>query len=602
MSPTGKGPLRIAIDDWLKDLDLRDFVWKPVKHSIEQLENEALEYYESLYARFPYKEVIPDLFKPNQIRNDLPRRPIQIIPILISIGMMLLGLIIGAFQPLQRIGAYKIDRLVKSGRPSPLESILMAWRLYGHNAKPTPALEDLGLSEDFINGYMALAQQKLTAFEYLTLKVRGKLSDQDFFQELSKLGYTTETINQLVKLADQIPGVSDITRMAVRDAWNIDTVTRFGYDEGFPPEFGEWLSKIGYNPDWANKYWRAHWELPGVQQAFEMFQRLRPGRTANAFTENDLDVYLKAADIPAYFRDRLTEIAYAPLTRVDIRRMFGVGTLNADQVYQAYRDIGYDDKNAKLLTDFTTRIEKAEEKGLTRGAMQDAYQSGLWNRQQTIDALKEIGYSDEDADFWLDLVDIALQKQVTDYRLSAIKTQYINGTLDDISVYPKINALNLPSERVTALLEVWTAERNARVNIPSRSELDDFYRRDIIDDSQYREYLKRDGYQSKEIELFVTRIDQIKAADTTAELANQQAEQERLDKASKATDYQKKVADINVQIAENNAAIADIKLSIHDMENPDDIQAAKSGIDYLKLQNAELNIAKAVARQELIKQ
>ena len=598
--PNGKGPLRIAIEDWLESFDISNFLWRGQKGIIEHLEDEALDYYESLYNRFDYKDVIPQLFKPATIRADRPKRPVQIVPILIGIGMMFVGLIIGTLQPAQRLGSYKVDKLLRSNRPTPEQIVLLLQR----TDTPDPVLLDYmaeyGFKADDIVRLRSLGENFLSAFQYEQLYRRGKLTIIERNFELQRLGYSPTQINNISNIVEQIPGVSDITSMAVREAWNDQVSQRFGYDENPPPEFGEWLTRQGLSADWAKRYWRAHWQLPGIQQAFEMFQRLRSGQTANVFSESDLADYLRAADIPVYFRDRLKEIAYSPLTRVDIRRMYGVGTLTADQVYQAYRDIGYNDKNAKLLTDFTTRIEKAEEKGLTRAAMQDAYRRGLWSRNDTIKALQEIGYSPEDADFWLDIVDNDFFQQIQDAKLTAIQYQYENGYLDDSTVYTKLGPLNLPSDRQVAILELWTARKQSKINLPSRSELDDFIRRGIIDETQYRDYLKKSGYPNPEIELFVRRIDDLVSQDRQLELADLQAQQEATAKAGKASAYQKAIADLNVKIAENKSAIADIKLALHDITDADTIASYKAGIDYLKSQNAELDLEKAKARQLLI--
>ena len=42
----------------------------------------------------------------------------------------------------------------------------------------------------------------------------------------------------------------------------------------------------------------------------------------------ELDMLLRAQDVMPFWRDRLTAIAYRPLTRVDVRRMYKQGVLN----------------------------------------------------------------------------------------------------------------------------------------------------------------------------------------------------------------------------------------------------------------------------------
>lgn len=600
--PTGKGPLRIVIEDFLTTFGFGNRVTGWLKYQLELWEQETLDAWQGWIDHFGIGSVIPDELKPGALKSRVSHQVellIALVPILISVVWEVVTTLT---EPIRVYVRRKFARLVPTGRPSVSEMVEMYARFPELKGKVTDWLLEEGLPGDVVGMLYSLNQHTVGVSEYLALYQRGEIDFHDFTTSLSRLGYDSNQAALIQKLGQKIPGVGDITSMAVRDAWNDEAANRFGYDEGLPAEFGSYLQKQGLSADWAKRFWRAHWQLPGIGNAFEMFQRLRPNRTSAPFSQDDLADYLKTADIPPFFRQRLLEIAYSPLTRVDIARMYKVGVLTAAEVYEQYRDIGYNEKNARLMTDFTTRDEKSGQQDLSRGAIQDAYKKGYWGRQQAHDALVSIGITAEDAEFWLGLVDIDIDNQIRDANLAAIQVQYENGQLDDVTVYNAINKLNLPSERVTAILTLWNARKQARVNIPSRSELDDFMRREIIDETAYRAYLAKDGYQPKEIELFVKRIDQLVTEDKNAELATQQTEQERLANANKATDYQRTVAGLNVQIAQNNSAIADIKLALHDETDPDVIDAGRSQIDYLKSQNAVLNVKKAEARQLLIGQ
>lgn len=598
--PTGKGPVRIAIEDFFDTFGFGKRVQGWVTSFIETLEDEGLNVYGDIVGHFDVSKYIPANLQPGSIRNMSRRAPVQIVPILAAIGGIVIGIFAGAMQPIARLVSYQVEKLAKSYRIDPMVLIAAKRRNAGLANDIKTQAEDLGVSDEAWNILDVASQQLLTPELLVIQKRRGHISDATFYQRMAELGITNIRASEYLQATEVIPGVQDLITIAVREGFNDAAAQRFGYDEEYPSDAGAWAEKQGLPAEWVKRYWRAHWQLPSPQQAFEMFQRLRPGRTSNVVDESDLALYLKTADFPAFWRERLKEIAYLPLTRVDVRRMFGVGVLTADEVYQAYRDLGYDDKNAKRLADFTVKIEKAEEKGLTRSAIQDGYQSGVWTRAQASEALNKIGYSAEESEFWLDLVDNAMQQKQINLMLDAIQAKYVSGLLDDQTVYTELGPLNLPSERVTALLELWNVQKYNRVSTPSRSDLDDFFRRGLIDEGQYATGLKRDGFDAASIDLYSRRITAIVAEDARLTAQDQQTEQERVQKAQFATDYQKAVADINVQLADIDVNIADLQLAIYDMTVQADITDAKRTILQLKEQKKLLLSDKAKLKVDLV--
>ncbi|KKL25173.1 hypothetical protein LCGC14_2407960, partial [marine sediment metagenome] len=91
-------------------------------------------------------------------------------------------------------------------------------------------------------------------------------------------------------------------------------------------------------------------------------------------------------DVMPFWRDKLTQIAFSPLTRIDIRRMHKVEVLTEEEVNRAYHDIGYSDLNAERLTAFTLRLNAPKAKDdvdelakLTRASVLGFFEDGIIN-------------------------------------------------------------------------------------------------------------------------------------------------------------------------------------------------------------------------------
>ncbi len=150
-----------------------------------------------------------------------------------------------------------------------------------------------------------------------------------------------------------IPGMTDLVRFEVREVWR-DEFRKEQLEETPSEDFKHYAAYQGFSGEHADSYWAAHWELPTVGQAYEMFHRLRAGRdpTGLTFTRDDLYKLMRRQDILKRYRDPLIAIAYDIPTRREIRMMVNAGTLSRDDAEQIYLDRGIDPRFAGTLADF----------------------------------------------------------------------------------------------------------------------------------------------------------------------------------------------------------------------------------------------------------
>ena len=89
-----------------------------------------------------------------------------------------------------------------------------------------------------------------------------------FFDDLRSLGWSDERIEAWKFITEIIPGVQDLVRMAVREAFTPEIAAKFGQYEDFPGAVVPWGQKQGLSKEWLERYWAAHWDLPSPMQGF----------------------------------------------------------------------------------------------------------------------------------------------------------------------------------------------------------------------------------------------------------------------------------------------------------------------------------------------
>jgi hypothetical protein len=436
MAGTGKGPLRIAIEDWFETTLLGKYfakIWGEASHDIEQ----------GVYKQ--YKGVIDQIHKITgtdyllNLRTTAGGQPLSQGGLTEFLGFAS-GLGSSAassfLAPIGRIINYDADMLVKSARFD-VGSMLVASRRAPEFADSFKLdYRDLGWSDERLSAWYKMAENLLASSDYIMAWRRGLITETVLNDMLYKLMFRIEDIPTLKELSKVIPGVQDLISMQVREAWDEGASAKYGYDLGDHAQLDVWAAKQGLDPDWIKRYWRSHWRLPEAQMGYEMLHRLRPGKTSVPFGTDDMRELLRVLDYPVYWRDRLIEISYYPYTRVDVRRMYGQGVLSADEVYQAYLDLGYDADHAKHLSDFAVAYEDdqgnaktTEIENLSKALYKSQYLKGVINRDQYRAALVKLGESTVIIELLLDQADLQLKDDLTPDNLKSYRTDLENVIL-----------------------------------------------------------------------------------------------------------------------------------------------------------------------------
>jgi len=334
-----------------------------------------------------------------------------------------------------------------------------------------------------------------------SMNLRGLPGGENLVERFKDLGYNPEDAQALADLKFYIPPPQDLITMAVRDVFNPERVAEFQQNEDFPEEFAFWAEQQGISRDWAEKYWQAHWVLPSVQMGYEMLHR-------RVIDEQQLRNLMSAQDIIPGWRDALIAISYSPYTRVDIRRMYDVGVLNEQQVFEAYQDIGYDKVKARTLTDFTVELAGDDEElpdeleGITRSSVIASYKDGIIDRTTADDLLGLVGVGTEARAVYLTAADLDIDREERLDEVDLILTEYENGARGLLSAQLALNNLPLTQLEKEKAEQKLRKIRVKKIKMPTKAQLDKFFSAGLIDDEEYEDQLERMGYPDTYIRKF----------------------------------------------------------------------------------------------------
>ena len=344
-----------------------------------------------------------------------------------------------------------------------------------------------GIREDYLSMILKSQYSPLDVGTIRELYFRRGLDKDLAVKRLRELALTDERIAELMETWKVIPGPQDIIRMAVREAFSPDQVASLGLDADFPSAVEEWAGKVGLSDPWPKMYWRAHWELPSAQMGFEMLHR-------REITMEELSSLLKALDYAPVWHERLRNIAYNVVTRVDARRLYGMGVWTEEKLREAYERMGYAPDDAEDLTAWT-KVEYAQgDKELTRSQIEKAYAQHIVDRREAESLIGSLGYSEERTGWILDMAEFASASEERTAAIAAVKDSFLAGLMGDTEVRDRLGREEVDANYIETLIMRWRTVISTTRKLPSKTDLDKFLKAGIIAEVEYKEELTRLGY------------------------------------------------------------------------------------------------------------
>jgi len=408
------------------------------------------------------------------------------------------------FQELAQIGWSEQDRSMLRDLSYSIPNAMLL--VQGGLVQETPTeniLEQISKADihpDYAQTYLDAILTKPATIDLVAYELRKDPQLSDLERKLTKIGIHPDYIDVYKTLANPIPPVADLVTMAVREAFTPSIAAKFGQYEDFPPDFEEWAGKKGVSSDWAKRYWASHWSLPSATQGFSMLHR-------GIIDQTELNMLLRALDVMPYWRDKLVKVAYRPLTRVDVRRMYKEGILDEKGVYEAYLDHGYNDKNAQAMTDFTVQYVLTQQTKFTTKDVISAYSKRMITVAVARGLLGELGVRSENISFVISTADYKRQWEFTDERIKGIKNMYRRKVYDDDKAKSELLKLNVATEQVEVLMQQWWYEvKEEPTQNWTTAQTLLFMSRGLITESRGRKELTELGYDREHIDIYLGNL------------------------------------------------------------------------------------------------
>lgn len=405
------------------------------------------------------------------------------------------------YSELARIGWFSMDRgLMRELAYSLPNSMLLVQGELMHETEIEKILDLISMGDihpDYAQTYLDAVLTKPSTQDIIAYELRQDNALANLDSQLRKVGVHPAFLDVYKTLALPIPPIADIITMAVREAFTPSIAAQFGQYEDYPSELTEWGKRKGLTEEWTQRYWAAHWSLPSPQQGFEMLHR-------GIIDNTTLNNLLRALDVMPFWRDKLTQIAFRPLTRVDVRRMYKEGVLDEKGVYDAYKQHGYSDDNAERMTEFTIKQTLASLSKFTSGDIVKAFSKRMIDRGTATSLLRDIGIRSEDASYIIGTAEYKREWEFVDDQIAGIRNLYKKRVYDENQARDNLAKLNLPADQINVLMQQWYYEKAEALDATwTTAQTIKFLKRELITQDRARQELNLLGYNDERANMYI---------------------------------------------------------------------------------------------------
>jgi len=330
----------------------------------------------------------------------------------------------------------------------------------------------------------------------LNFRYREIIDEPDMLLNLQKQGFTDAQIEQLREGYMYYPNPTDFIRFAVREVFNEGVVDKWGYDSAFPSNMETYVKKAGMSMDVLRWYWRAHWELPSPNMGYEMLHR---GELSIA----ELKELLQLADFAPGYIDKMLAISYSPYTRVDARRMFDTGVIDAKGLKQAYLDVGYDEEHADNLVSWSQSDSQAANKNLSQSLILSAYDIGLIDRPAAIEYISGLGYDPDESELIISIEDNQREQKQIEATLKMLRAQFVKSAISSTTFEHEATLLGLSTTKISEELQKAEQEKASKILLPTKADLEKWLKNGFIDEVEFEVRMTEKGYLYYDIQNYI---------------------------------------------------------------------------------------------------
>ncbi len=191
---------------------------------------------------------------------------------------------------------------------------------------------------------------------------------------------------------------------------------------------------------------------PGVDFATEALNRGFIG-------ESEFDVMFLESALKNRYLPLLKAMRVRLMPQETARSMLAKGVMTVERCTTILKSHGYNDEDVATFIEASTAEKQAPTRDLSLSAVRELYAEQEISPEDATAMLTGLGFSEQEAQWELDLADLARVRSFRNAVITRIRAGYVKGLLDEGEAGTTLDTLAVPPARRDTLLQLWDIER-----------------------------------------------------------------------------------------------------------------------------------------------
>lgn len=256
----------------------------------------------------------------------------------------------------------------------------------------------------------------------------------------------------------------------------------------------ELYARFGGDPQYFDLLFNTRGQAPTPTQALELLNRgIIPERGTGPEATSYEQAFLEGPWRNKWLEPFIALREYLPPPRT-VTAMLRNGSLTDAQALDLYHKYGLSEATAAAYITDAHHQKTASTHELARTTLQELYHDQIISRAQLTSSLTAQGWSDADAEYLAQVIDVKRQQQALNAVINRVHTLYVGHKIERATVTGAFTAMGLPDAQQAGILELWDLERSAAAADLTAAQIEAavFYKVITMDEGIAR--LERRGY------------------------------------------------------------------------------------------------------------
>lgn len=187
------------------------------------------------------------------------------------------------------------------------------------------------------------------------------------------------------------------------------------------------------------------------------------------------------SDVRTEYTDDILKLRRVIPPLFQISRLVQSGAMTDELAIQYVTEEGYDVALAHGIVDAAHKGKTATTRHLAASQIDQLYESGIETKQWALDALTNLGYAQDEAEWHLELLDAQRLLAALRAHLNRIHTLYVSHKITSDAASMDLDSLGIAHNVRDDLLDQWTHEREQNVAVLTNAQIGRALKLNIID-------------------------------------------------------------------------------------------------------------------------